>query len=144
MANKHRSNEGLKEIDAVVERLREFIRLNYVTATEIARQLGVRDGALYSWMKGEFKPANPERITSFLESMSVESGLGIAPTGYVYREYKNWRGIPRPRCCPFCKSAKGEVRRVRGGHQGVCPNREASGPKKESHDEALKAWNGKA
>jgi hypothetical protein len=29
--------------DAVVERLREFIRFNYVTAAEVARRIGVRD-----------------------------------------------------------------------------------------------------
>jgi hypothetical protein len=35
MAKKRRSNDELKEIDALVERLREFVRLNYVTAAEI-------------------------------------------------------------------------------------------------------------
>ena len=32
MVNKRRSREELKEVDALVERLREFTRLNYVTA----------------------------------------------------------------------------------------------------------------
>jgi hypothetical protein len=36
VANKRRSNEELKEIDAVVERLREFLRLNYMTGAEVA------------------------------------------------------------------------------------------------------------
>src|SRR5258708_20606744 len=40
---------------------------------------------------------------------------GIAPSGYEYREYKNWRGIPKPRRCPFCKHAKGEIRKLSGG-----------------------------
>jgi hypothetical protein len=121
----------------------EFIRSNYITTIEIARRLGVRDGTIFSWIKGEFRPANPELISSFLDSMPVESGSGVAPTGYQYREYRNWRGIPRPRRCPFCKGAKGEVRKVRGGHQGICPNCGATGPKRESYDEALKAWNGR-
>jgi hypothetical protein len=43
MAKKRRSNDEFKEIDALVERLCEFVRLNYVTAAEIARQIGVRD-----------------------------------------------------------------------------------------------------
>jgi len=68
---------------------------------------------------------------------------GITPTGYQYREYKNWRGIPKPRRCPFCKRAKGEIRKARGGFLGVCPNSRATGPKRESRDEALRAWNGK-
>ena len=64
------------------------------------------------------------------------------PTGYEYREYKNWRGIPKPRRCPFCK-VKGEIRKGRKGFQGVCPNCGATGPRRESYDEALLAWNGK-
>jgi hypothetical protein len=63
--------------------------------------------------------------------------------GYEYREYKNWRGIPKPRRCPFCKQAKGDVRRSRGGFLGVCAKCDARGPKRESYDEALRAWNGK-
>jgi hypothetical protein len=69
---------------------------------------------------------------------------GITPNGYEYREYKNWRGIPKPRRCPFCKRAKGEIRKARGGFQGICPNCGAIGPKRADHEEALKAWNGKA
>lgn len=61
-----------------------------------------------------------------------------------HREYTNWRGIPKPRRCPFCKQGKGEIKKVRGGFQGVCPNCGATGPNRESHHEALKAWNGRA
>jgi hypothetical protein len=32
---------------------------------------------------------------------------------------------------------------VRGGFEGVCPKCEAMGPKRESRDEALRAWNGR-
>src|SRR6202008_3183495 len=96
-----------------------------------------------SWLQGESRPANPERIAAFLDSLPTENGSGIAPTGYEYREYKNWRGIPKPRRCPFCKQAKGVIRRSRGGFLGVCPNCDARGPKRGSLDEALLAWNGK-
>ena len=34
MANKRRSREELKEVGALVERLREFVRLNYMAAAE--------------------------------------------------------------------------------------------------------------
>jgi hypothetical protein len=105
-----RKRQAKDEVDKVVERLREFIRFGYVTGSEAARQLGVRDSTVYSWLQGEFKPAHPPRIRSFLDSLPVESGSGISPTGYKYREYKNWRGIPKPRRCPFCKRAKGRIR----------------------------------
>src|ERR1700739_2668433 len=108
-----------------------------VTGSAVAGRIGVTDGTVYSWLQGEFRPANPKLISTFLDSMPIESSSGIAPTGYEYREYKNWRGIPKPRRCPFCKSAKGEIRKVRRGFQGVCPNCGASGPKMDSHSEAL-------
>jgi len=143
MARKRRSKDQLKEIDALVERLREFIRLNYMTAAEVARWIGVRDSTVYDWLLRRTRPAEPERIAAFLDSLPRENGSGIAPTGYEYREYKNWRGIPKPRRCPFCKQAKGVIRRRRGGFLGVCPNCDASGPKRESYNDALQAWNGK-
>ena len=143
MARKRRSKDQLKEIDALVERLREFIRLNYTTAAEVARQIGVRDTTVYDWLLRRTRPAEPKRIAAFLDSLPRENGSGIAPNGYEYREYKNWRGIPKPRRCPFCKETKGDIRRSRGGFLGVCPNCDATGPKRESWDEALAAWNGK-
>ena len=85
---------SLEEIDALVERLREFVRLSYMTAAEVARRMGVRDSAVYSWLQGESRPMKPEVISAFLKSVPTENGSGIAPTGYEYREYKNWRGIP--------------------------------------------------
>jgi hypothetical protein len=143
MANKRRSKDELAKIDALLERLREFIRLNYMTAAEVARQIGVRDTTIYSWLLRRTRPAQPQRIAAFLDSLPRENGSGVAPTGYEYREYKNWLGIPKPRRCPFCKQVKGDIRRGRGEFLGVCPNCDAKGPKRESHDEALAAWNGK-
>jgi hypothetical protein len=124
---------SIAERDSTVERLREFIRLNYVSAGEVARRMGFRDETVYSWLKGDSRPAEPELIIAFLNSLPAEES-GISPTGYEYREYKNWRGIPKPRRCAFCKQAKGEIRKVRGGFQGVCPNCGATGPKRENYD----------
>ena len=41
MARKRRSKEELKRVDALIERLREFVRFKYVMAGEVARQIGV-------------------------------------------------------------------------------------------------------
>ena len=143
MVTRRRSDEELREVDAIVERLRDFIRLNYISVEETACRIGFSPSTLFSWLNSESRPAKPERIAAFLDSVPTDRGSGIAPTGYEYREYKNWRGIPKPRRCPFCKSAKGEIEKVEGGHQGVCPNCRATGPKRESYDEALMAWNGR-
>ena len=74
MARLRRSREELKEVDALVERLREFTRLSYVTAAEIARQIGVRDSTVYSWLLGQARPAEPMRIIAFLDSLTLEGG----------------------------------------------------------------------
>ena len=139
MARKQQSED---ERDKVVERLREFVRFGYVTGSEVARRIRVTDGTVYSWLLGEFRPAKPKLLVAFLDSLPAEKP-GIAPTGYEYREYKNWRGIPKPRRWPFCKQAKGEVRKTRGGFQRACPNCGATGPKREDYDAALKVWNGR-
>ena len=119
-------SKSIEELDAAVERLREFLRINYLTGAQAARGIGVRAEALYAWLQGHSRPRSAERIIAFLDSMPAER-TGIMPTGYEYREYKNWRGIPKLRRCPFCKQAKGEIRKARGGFQGVCPNCGATG-----------------
>ena len=120
MKYNHESNE---ERDKAVERLREFLRFDYTTGTAAARRIGVRDTTLYSWLSGKSRPrsAAAARIVAFLGSLPMERA-GIVPIGYEYREYKNWRGIPKPRRCPFCTQAKGEIRKARTGFQVVCPN----------------------
>ena len=75
------------------------------------------------------RSASAAWIVAFLDFLPAERA-GIRPIGYEYREYKNWRGIPKPRRCPFCKKAKGEIRKVRGAFQGVCPSCGATGPKR--------------
>jgi hypothetical protein len=38
-----------EERDKVIERLRDFLKVNYVPATEVARSLKVRPETIYSW-----------------------------------------------------------------------------------------------
>jgi hypothetical protein len=101
MARKRRSKEELKEVDALLQRLGEFVRFNYMTAAEVAREIGVHDSSVYWWLLGQARPAEPKRITAFLESFPRQNGSGINPVGYQYREYKNWLGIPRVAPLPF-------------------------------------------
>ena len=76
--------------EAAVGRLREFLRFSYMTGTQLTRQIGVTDTTLYSWLQGNSKPRSAERIIAFLDSIPAERA-GITPTGYEYREYKNWQ-----------------------------------------------------
>ena len=81
MARKRRSKDQLREIDALVERLREFIRLSYMTAAEVARQIGVRDTTIYDWLLAQARPAEPKRIAAFLDSLPTEKWIGHRSDG---------------------------------------------------------------
>ena len=84
-------NNSVYDPEAAVERLRESLRLNSLTGNQVARRIGVRDTTIYSWLDGKGNPrsATAARITAFLDSLLAERA-GIMPTGYEYREYKNW------------------------------------------------------
>ena len=86
----HYKGDSIEDRDAAVERLRDFLRSSYMTGAEAARRIGVRDMTLYSWLQGNRKPSSAERIIAFLDSIPAERA-GITPTGYEYREYKDWR-----------------------------------------------------
>ena len=74
MAKKRRSKEELKEVDALVQHLREFVRFNYMTAAEVAREIGVNDSTVYSWLLGRFRPTKPKRTAIFLDSFPRQNG----------------------------------------------------------------------
>jgi hypothetical protein len=64
MARKRRSKEETRKVDALIERLRDFVRFNYMTAAEVARQMGVNDSTVYSWLLGQARPAEPKRVAA--------------------------------------------------------------------------------
>jgi transposase-like protein len=82
MARKRRSKEETKQVDALVERLREFVRLNYLTAAEIAREIGVNDSTAYSWLLGHARPAEPKRVSAFLDSLPRQLQRGASDLGW--------------------------------------------------------------
>jgi hypothetical protein len=139
-SKKQQENSAYNSQTGVMNRIVSMVR-EFVAASSSGS--GVTESSLYLWLNGKTKPADPARLVSFLNSLPGERS-GIMPTGYEYREYKNWRGIPKPRRCPFCKKRKGEIRKVRGAFQGSCPNCGATGPLRKDHGEALRAWNGKS
>ena len=87
MARKRRSKEETRKVDALIERLREFVRFNYVTAGEVAREIGVHDSSVYSWLLGQARPRNPSgsRLSWILyrdrrDPASLRSATSIANT----------------------------------------------------------------
>jgi hypothetical protein len=132
MANKRRSKNELKELDALVERLRDFIRRNYVTAAEVARQIRVNDSTVYSWLLGKARPTEPERITAFLDSFrertdpaSLLSAISIANTrtgaGFPSRAVALSVSGPRVRFVEAAAGFQGFVQIVRRGDRNGKP-----------------------
>ena len=80
-------NNSVYDPEAAVERLREFLRLNYLTGNQVARRIGVRDTTIYSWLQGKSTPrsATAARIIAFLDSLPAERA-GLMPTGYEHRK----------------------------------------------------------
>ena len=74
---RHKGDSKFEERDTAVERLREFLRLNYLTGNQVARQIGVRDTTLYSWLVGKSEPrsATAARIIAFLGAREPDSTL---------------------------------------------------------------------
>src|SRR5258708_33538105 len=56
-----------------------------MTAAEVARQIGVRDTTIYDWLLGQARPAEPQRIAAFLDSVPREDGSGTGLRTPAYR-----------------------------------------------------------
>jgi transcriptional regulator with XRE-family HTH domain len=107
MARERRSKDQLKEIDALVERLREFVRLNYVTAAEVARRIGVRDSTVYSWLQGECRPAKPETIVAFLEFFTEREWIRHRSNGIRISRIQELAGYPKASPLPVLQAGEG-------------------------------------
>jgi hypothetical protein len=129
------NGDSIEKVDRVINQLRDFYRTSYVTIAALARELRVSESALANWLSGRYRPLKLGRIEAFLSRHEERE------SGYQYRAYPVAPKPPRP--CPFCRKARGEIRKVKGKFQGVCPNCGAMGPRRGSYDEALRAWNGK-
>jgi transposase len=46
-----------------------------MTTNEVARRIGVSDSTVYSWLVGECRPAEPERLKAFLDALPPERHL---------------------------------------------------------------------
>jgi hypothetical protein len=101
------------------------------------------------WLSGRRQPKAPSlaKLRRFLDSEAKRSaqGDGIRPVEPVpYKIIKPVQQVRYARICPFCRKARGKIRKLgTASFQGVCPKCGATGPKRESHQESLRAWNGR-
>jgi hypothetical protein len=79
------------------------------------------------------------------EAKRQAQGNGIRPTEPVpIKIVMPRRQLLYSRLCPFCRKARGEIQSTsRKQFQGICPKCGACGPTRESHQEALRVWNGR-
>jgi hypothetical protein len=136
-------SKSIEELDAAVERLREFLRINYLTGAQAARGIGVRAEALYAWLQGHSRPRSAERIIAFLDSMP----------GGANRHHADRLRVPgiqelarhsEAQALPVLQASEGRDPEGQRWLSGGLPELRSDRPRRESHDEALMAWNGKS
>jgi transcriptional regulator with XRE-family HTH domain len=129
--------------------LREYFASSHESERKIAACIGVSQTTIGAWLAGKQHPAaeSVARLRAFFdaETKRLAQGDGIRPIERVpFKIVKPVQRVRLPRLCPFCREAPGKIRKLGAIlFQGVCPKCGASGPVRESHQEALRAWNGR-
>jgi len=134
------------------ETLREFqeyFDLSCEPSREIAARIGIEQATIWDWLSGRNQPraTSLAKLRRFLDAEAKRplQGDGIRPIETVpYKIIRPLQQVRYARICPFCRKARGKIRKLgAASFQGTCPKCGASGPKRESHQEALRAWNGR-
>jgi transcriptional regulator with XRE-family HTH domain len=140
------SEPGLK---TTLREFQEYLDLSYESPREFAARIGVAKETIWYWLSGrrQPKPKSLAKLRRFLDNQAKRParGDGIRPVELVpYKITKPLQQVRYTRLCPFCRKARGKIRKLGAAlFQGACPKCGASGPKRESHQEALRAWNGR-
>jgi transcriptional regulator with XRE-family HTH domain len=127
----------------------EYLDLSYESPREFAARIGVAKETIWYWLSGRRQPKAQSlaRLRRFLdnEAKRPAQGDGIRPVETVpYKIIKPIQRVRYARLCPFCRKARGKVRKLdAASFQGACTKCGASGPKRDNHQEALRAWNGR-
>ncbi len=104
---------------------------------------------IWVWLSDKSQPnaKSLRKLRRFLdnEAKRPAQGDGIRPVEPV--PYKITRPLQQARyarICPFCRKARGKIRKLGAAlFQGACLKCGATGPTREIHQEALRAWNGR-
>ncbi len=136
------------DLKTTLREFKEYVDLSYESPREFAARIGVAQRTIWAWLAGKSQPKahSLAKLRRFLdnEAKRPAQGDGIRPIETA--PYKITRPLQRvryARICPFCRKERGKIRKLRADlFQGVCAKCGASGPKRGSHQEALRAWNG--
>jgi transcriptional regulator with XRE-family HTH domain len=128
---------------------KEYLARSYESPREIAGRLGVAMRTIWVWLAGKSQPKAKSlaKLLRFLdeEAKRPAQGDGIRPIEPVpYKIIRPLQQVRYARICPFCRKARGKILKLNAASfQGTCPKCGATGPKREGHQEALRAWNGR-
>jgi transcriptional regulator with XRE-family HTH domain len=137
------------DLKATLREFKEYLALSYESPREFAARIGVAKETIWCWLSGRRQPKAPSlaKLRRFLDAEAKRplQGDGIRPVEPVpYKIIKPIQQVRYARICPFCRKARGKIRKLgAGSFQGTCPKCGATGPTRESHQEALRAWNGR-
>jgi len=136
-------------LKTTLREFKEYVALSYESPSEIAARIGLTQPRIWDWLAGKSQPKAKSlmKLRRFLdaEAKRPTQGDGIRPVEPVpYKIIRPIQQVRYARLCPFCREARGKIRKLGAApFQGACPKCGAAGPKRESHQEALRAWNGR-
>jgi transcriptional regulator with XRE-family HTH domain len=137
------------DVKTTLREFKEYVALSYESPREIAARIGLAQATIGDWLSGRHPPkaTSLAKLRRFLdnEARLPAQGDGIRPVEPV--PYKTTRPVSQvryARICPFCRKARGKIRKIGAAlFQGTCPKCGSAGPTRESHQGALRAWNGR-
>ena len=137
------------DLKTTLREFKEYVDLSYESPREFAARIGVAKATIWYWLSGrrQPKPKSLAKLRRFLDAEAKRplQGDGIRPVEPVpYKITRPLQQVRYARLCPFCRKARGKIRKINAASfQGACPKCGATGPKREGHQEALRAWNGR-
>jgi transcriptional regulator with XRE-family HTH domain len=137
------------DLKITLREFKEYVDLSHEPTSTIAARIGVAQRTIWVWLsdKSQPKAKSLAKLRRFLdqEAKRPAQGDGIRPVEVVpYKITKPIQQVRYARLCPFCRKERGKIRKLgAASFQGVCPKCGATGPKREGHQEALRAWNGR-
>jgi hypothetical protein len=137
------------DLKTTLREFKEYLALSYKSPGEIAARVGVAQRTIWVWLSDKSQPnaKSLAKLRRFLdnEAKRPAQGDGIRPIETIpYKITRPIQQVRYARICPFCRKDRGKIRKLgAASFQGVCPKCGATRPKREGHQEALRAWNGR-
>src|SRR5258706_10848459 len=137
------------DLKTTLREFQEYLDLSYESPREFAARIGVAKETIWYWLSGRRRPKamSLAKLRRFLDNEAKRPAPsdGIRPIETVpYKIIRPLQQVRYARLCPFCRKERGKIRKLGAAlFQGACPKCGATGSKRDNHQEALRAWNGR-